>query len=210
MGMPDGVATVRAAIDLLHFPSQVKRIRSASLPVEVVVLLRIACGDEETTMQAAKALRRSRETVREAAAFFIEQILLSPDADSYRVLGARPGATARELRRNMVLLLRWLHPDLDRKEERTVFAARVTRAWNDLKTQERRANYDQLNRTAPATLLRSKSRSHAKSTGRYFSKGTNTQYTGRIASYHPRQVHSGKRIGFLRRMLQLLSGKAAW
>ena len=85
---------------------------------------------------------RSRDTVREAAAFFVEQILLYPGADSYRVLGARPDATYGELRRNMALLLRWLHPDRDRQGERAIFAARVTRAWSDLKTPERRAAYD--------------------------------------------------------------------
>ena len=51
-------------------------------------------------------------------------------------------ASHSELRRNMTLLLQWLHPDLDRREARSVFAARVTRAWNDLKTPERRAAYD--------------------------------------------------------------------
>src|SRR5262245_20692262 len=105
-----GAVSVRAAIDLLHLPSQVKRVRSACLPDDVVVLLRIASGDEDATSQAAQAIGRSAETVREAAFFFVEQILLSPDADSYRVLGARPEATTGELRRNMVLLLRWLHP----------------------------------------------------------------------------------------------------
>ena len=94
------------------------------------------------------------EVVREAAIFFIEQIMLYPHADSYRVLGAGPEATYRELRRNMALLLRWLHPDLDRRDERSVFAARVTRAWNDLKTRERRAAYDQLQRMVPAAKSR--------------------------------------------------------
>ena len=51
--------------------------------------------------------------VRLAATFFIEQILFAPHADSYRVLGASPQASASELRRNVALLLRWLHPDLD-------------------------------------------------------------------------------------------------
>jgi hypothetical protein len=46
----------------------------------------------------------------------------------------------------MALLLRWLHPDSDRHEQRVVFAARVTRAWNDLKTNERRVAYDRLRR----------------------------------------------------------------
>ena len=108
---------VRVAIDLMHSPSQARRIRSASLPDDVVVLLRIASGDDEAISQAAGKLGRSRETVREAATFYVVQVLLFPDADSYRVLGAKPQATNGELRRNMTLLLRWLHPDLDPKGE---------------------------------------------------------------------------------------------
>ena len=136
------------AIDLMRAPSQVPLVRSAPLPDGVLTLLRIAAGDEEATSQAIAATGRSRETVREAAAFFIEQILFYPEADSYRVLGARPEASNSELRRNMALLLRWLHPDHDPQGERSVFASRVTRAWNDLKTQERRAAYDRSRRMA--------------------------------------------------------------
>ena len=58
--------------------------------------------------------------------FFIEQILFAPDADSYRVLGTAPQATPSELRRNVALLMRWLHPDLDPRGERSVFIGRVT------------------------------------------------------------------------------------
>ena len=144
---------VRVAIDLMHSPSQARRIRSASLPDDVVVLLRIASGDDEAISRAAGKLGRSRETVREAATFYVVQILLFPDADSYRVLGAKPQATNGELRRNMTLLLRWLHPDLDPKGEVSVFAARVTRAWNDLKTPERRADYDRLQRKSLADRI---------------------------------------------------------
>jgi hypothetical protein len=138
----DRSGALKHAIDLLHFPSQVRSVRSAPLPDDVLVLLRIVSGDEEATNQAAEFAGRARDVVRNAAMFFIEQVMLYPSADSYRVLGAGPEATFGELRRNMALLLRWLHPDHDRRGERAVFAARVTRAWNDLKTQERREMYD--------------------------------------------------------------------
>jgi hypothetical protein len=144
--MLNAAGALKFAIDLLHLPSQVRSVRSAPLPVDVRVLLRIAAGDEEVISQAVESAGRSRDVVREAAAFFIEQILLYPGADSYRVLGSMPEAPYRELRHNMALLLRWLHPDVDRQEQRVVFAARVTRAWNDLKTNERRVAYDRLRR----------------------------------------------------------------
>ncbi len=132
------------AIDLLHMPSRVRLVRAAPLPAGVLDLLRIAAGDEEAIREAIECAGRSRDVVCDAVTFFIEQILLSPDANSYRVLGASPKATSAELRRNMALLLRWLHPDLDPRAERSIFATRVTLAWNDLKTLDRRAAYDQL------------------------------------------------------------------
>jgi hypothetical protein len=205
--------TIRVAIDLMYSPSQVRRIRSAPLPADLVVLLRIASGDKEAISQAAGKLGRSPETVREAATFYVVQILLFPDADSYRVLGARPQATHGELRRNMTLLLRWLHPDLDPKGEVSVFAARVTRAWNDLKTPERRADYDRLRRKALAeeSLCRKKDRFRAQSNRHGLKQRPHNRalYPGHVASRHPLPIFSDRRIGLLRRALLLLFGKTA-
>ena len=134
---------LEAAIYLMESPSQVRLFRSRPLPDGVATLLRIASGDDVILRQAAEWLGRDPETVRRATIFFLEQILLDADADSYRALGAMPNADNSELRRNMALLLRWLHPDLAQQGGRSVFARRVTRAWNDLKTEERRTKYDQ-------------------------------------------------------------------
>jgi hypothetical protein len=107
----------------------------------VPLLLRVAAGDPASEKAAVDATGRSNEAVRQAATFFIEQILLAPDADSYRVLGASPAASNGELRHNMALLMRWLHPDAARDEHST-FATRIGMAWNNLKTPDRRAAYD--------------------------------------------------------------------
>lgn len=140
--MSDRVA-LRAAIDLIYMPSRVRLARTEPLPDGMVTLLRIAAGDDETEIAAADVAGRPRDVMRQAAIFFIEQILFAPNADSYRVLGANPAAESGELRRNVALLLRWLHPDVDRSDQRSIFAGRVTAAWNDLKTPERRAAYDE-------------------------------------------------------------------
>jgi hypothetical protein len=129
-------------MDLVHFPAQARSLRLAPVPDGVLILLRIVAGDEEAINAATQWAGRSRDAVYEAAVFFIEQILLYPSADSYRVLGGTPEHTTSELRRNMALLLRWLHPDRDRQGERSILAARVTRAWGDLKTEDRRTAYD--------------------------------------------------------------------
>src|SRR6478736_2011909 len=110
---------LRAAMNLLHLPSQAALIRAGPLPEGLLILLRIAAGDAEVTTQASASIGRSREMVREAATFFLEQVLLHADADSYRVLGSTRGAPHPELRRNMTLLLQWLHPDIDRRDLRS-------------------------------------------------------------------------------------------
>ncbi len=149
---------VRVAIDLVHVPSRVRLVRREPLPEGVLTVLQIAAGDEAAEIEAAEAVGRPRELVRSAAAFFIEQILLGPNSDSYRVLGADRNATAAELRRNMALLLRWLHPDVDRKGLRSMFAGRVTQAWGTLKTPDRRAAYDK----ESAARARRRSSGHAR------------------------------------------------
>jgi hypothetical protein len=206
--MMDRSGALKQAINLLHFPSQVQSIRSAPLPNDVLILLRIVAGDEEATSQAARSTGRSRDTVRDAANFFIEQVMLSPSADSYRVLGASPQASLGEIRRNMALLLRWLHPDHDRRGERSVFAARVTRAWNDLKTKERREIYDRSVRPSPSPA-REKQRTRAQSTG----QGPNRRWV-HVKRYNGPRIsrlasESGNARGLLHRILSSLFARIA-
>lgn len=139
--MHDGDA-LRIAIDLLHVPSRVRALRTEPLPHGVPLLLQIAADDSQALSQACRIADRPQELVRDAAAFFIEQVLLSLDADSYRVLGANPTATTGELRSNMACLIKYLHPDTYLQGQQSIFVNRVTMAWDDLKTPERRAAYD--------------------------------------------------------------------
>jgi hypothetical protein len=138
----DGWAALRLALDLHYVPWRVRVVRTQPLPEGLPQLLRVAAGDPDAAGAAAQAMGRPPEVVREAAGFFIEQILLSPGADSYRVLGAGPGAAGGDLRQNMALLMKWLHPDIARQGDPSIYAARIAAAWNDLKTPERRAIYD--------------------------------------------------------------------
>src|SRR5262249_25968600 len=199
----DRVPALNVAMDLLHHPSRAPRVRAAPLPNGVLMLLRVAVGDPQVTTQATTLIGRSRDVVREAASLFIEEILLYPDADSYRVLGATAETTHTELRRNMALLLRWLHPDLDRHNDRSVFAARVTRAWNDLKTQDRRAAYDRSQRLA----LGKRSPRHTRGPAQAYSK----KRSKRHGSYNdpPYNVDFGSPYtypGLARRVFQWLFG----
>jgi hypothetical protein len=196
--MSDKMA-LRVAIDLLHGPSQVRLVRSEPLPRGVPVLLRIAAGDDAAEREAADLTVRSRDVVRRAAEFFIEQILFAPDTDSYRVLGSASQASASELRSNAALLLKWLHPDRDPHGERPIFVSRVTEAWNNLKTPERRAAYDELRRSS----------SERKSRNKAARRGNRKKL---IAALRLRQgrgpdapsMYAAEKIGFFRRALSML------
>jgi hypothetical protein len=138
----------------MHMPSQVRFARAAPLPKDVELVLRIAAGEDDAERCAAEMCDRSRAAIRQAAAFYTEQILLFPDADCYRTLGCTPSSSAAELRRNMALLLRWLHPDKDRDAERSLLARRVSIAWDTVKTPERRAIYDKSRKASAAQSTR--------------------------------------------------------
>jgi hypothetical protein len=190
----DGGAALRLALDLLQEPWGVRLVRQRALPEGVVLLLNVAAGDEASEVAAADASGKPRETVKQAASFFIEQILLAPDADCYRVLGASPSATSTELRRNMALLMRWLHPDIAREGDQSVFAARIAEAWSKLKTPERRAAYDSERQTAAAAANRAAHRA---------APGAGAQHARSRRSVAAR----GRRRGGLPRVLAFLLGK---
>lgn len=198
--MMAGRSALKLAVDLLHVPAQVRLVRSEPLPDGVVLLLRIAAGEPEAEREAVALTRRSVDTVRRAATFFIEQILFAPESDSYRVLGVDAGAGAGELRRNAGLLLKWLHPDRDRNDPRAVFASRVTGAWNDLKTPDRRAAYNAQRRKPEAR------RSHSKSATRGKRK---SPLASALARRRARQreawlAYQAGKLGFFRRALAML------
>lgn len=159
-----------AALALFKDPVSARRVPHITLPQGVDLVLAVAVGDEEALAAAGRRSGMGRDTLQQAAGFFIEQALLFRDADSYRVLGAARGAGHDELRHNMALLMRWLHPDLQSLRsgplDREVFAARISRAWEDLKTEERRGAYDLRNPpAAPARAKAGGSRREGRSNG---------------------------------------------
>ena len=133
---------LRAAIDLLNMPSQVRALTRAPLPQGTALVLGVAAGEPGAELEAAQFFDRPKAQLREAAGFYIEQILMSPNSDSYRILGARQDATTEDLRSNMAMLMRWLHPDINPGTVCKRHAGRVIKAWDDVKSPERRQAYD--------------------------------------------------------------------
>ncbi len=141
-------AALRAALNLFRMPTQARMLRVSSLPDGVTLMLKVAVREEDALTEAVALTKRGANDLVDASGFFIEQVLLYPDADSYRVLGADPDASTSELRSHMALLMRWLHPDVD--PSRAYLANRVLRAWDDVKSPERRQALDlRLEKTQP-------------------------------------------------------------
>lgn len=137
-----------AALSLWRYPHLARRARQSLLPKGMTFLLEVAAGDEDALHHAKNLTEQPKVVLQEAAGFFVEQVLLANSADSYRTLGASRDAPAEELRRHMALLMRWLHPDLvkqgdvDHGFDRSLYVNRVTKAWESIKTEDRRAAYD--------------------------------------------------------------------
>jgi hypothetical protein len=111
-------------------------------------LLEIAAGDVEALREAAALTDQPQRILREAAGFFIEQILFGHNTDNYRILGANRESSHTELRQHMALLMRWLHPDIVSGGasrpclDRSIYVNRVIKAWEAVKTDEQRAAYN--------------------------------------------------------------------
>lgn len=136
------------AISMLGCPHTAKFARASRLPEGVTFLLEIAAGEAHALSHANQLTGRTEATLQKAAGFFIEQVLLHPGGDSYRILGSDRGMPLSELRRNMALIMRWLHPDVvpdassSNLLDRSRFASRITQAWETIKTDERRTAYN--------------------------------------------------------------------
>ncbi len=132
------------ALELAETPALVGMFRRQKLPDDILLLIRIAAGNEEAVADAAARTGRSGESLREASVLYLQQILFQPEADPYRVLGASAATPQDQLHQHMRWLMKWLHPDRDRDDWESAFAERVSGAWEALKTAERRASYDRL------------------------------------------------------------------
>ena len=161
------IAAIHAALTMAETPALLRSARRSALPPGMTFLLEVAANDTAAIAAATTLTGQSDETLRAACGFFIEQILLTNNEDSYRVLAASSDADASALRRHMALLMKWLHPDVAANAEfnneidRSVFANRVTQAWEDLKTEERRAAYARSIRKKN-NLFRRKRRHHRR------------------------------------------------
>jgi hypothetical protein len=121
-----------SAFDLAAAPTLAPQVRRHPLPDGVLDVIRIAAGCEATLEAVARRYRKDPRFVKAAAELYVQQVLLFHAADSYRVLGVRPGAPRDEMRTHMRWLMTWVHPDRANDDWQAVFAGRVLAAWRDV------------------------------------------------------------------------------
>jgi hypothetical protein len=112
-------------------PVLAQSIDRPPLPSDIFEVMRIAAGSQEVCQSAARATGQPAAVLIEAARFYLQQVLLRPDADPYRVLGLPPGASRELARRHLRCLLQWLHPDVNRDLD-SVYTERVLKAWREV------------------------------------------------------------------------------
>jgi hypothetical protein len=126
-----GPRAIALALDLARMPALAQSIENPPLPADILEIMRIAAGSPEICQSASQVTGQPPAVLIEAARFYLQQMLLRPDADPYRVLGLTPGASRELARDHMRCLLQWLHPDVNRHWD-SVYAERVLKAWREV------------------------------------------------------------------------------
>ncbi|WP_374605582.1 J domain-containing protein, partial [Arenimonas sp.] len=141
--MKDGVGhALDQALAFWRAPALLAAARQRSLPDDVLDVVRIAAGDSSAIAKGREVTAAEPAELTEAAAFYLQQLLFAPGTDSYRVLGVNPDAPDTRIKEHYRWLARWLHPDRNPDEWEALYADRVNRAWQDLRTPSRRSAYD--------------------------------------------------------------------
>jgi hypothetical protein len=135
------------ALDLARMPALARSWGAPAIPANIVELMRIATGSPQACEAAVARTGEPTRVVIEAARFYLQQVLLRPDADSYRVLGISPTASRATAREHMRWLMEWLHPDRNSNSWDAVYAERVLKAWREVSVSEGRVAQPSNSRT---------------------------------------------------------------
>src|SRR5690606_2486795 len=149
--MANAGEALELAMGLLRAPAHRSALRARPLPQGVGKVLAIASGSADALDRAARHTGHDRAGLHGASRFLVQQVLLAEGADAYRVLGAERRAAHATLRDHHRHLLRWLHPDRTGPGSQwdSALSSRVNQAWNHLRTDAARTQYDAATRISP-------------------------------------------------------------
>lgn len=130
------------ALALYRAPILRSALRDRALPADIHLAIQLASAPQPLLHDVAARLHEPEANVLEAVRFYLLQVLFTPDASAYRLLGAQPDASSDRIREHYRWLQRWLHPDRCENEWEALFSARVNWAWHQLQNDARRLAYD--------------------------------------------------------------------
>lgn len=151
-GMESQIVTSDLILALHRSPTLRHILRKQPLPGDIDLVMRLAAASQPLLDDTAERLSVDAATLLEAARFYLQQVLLEPGVDAYRILGTTPDAPLARIHEHYRLLQRWLHPDRRNAEGESPFAARLNWARQQLRNENARVAYDAMRvRQLPAT-----------------------------------------------------------
>jgi hypothetical protein len=124
----NGADALGIALDLYRRPQRAHALRRHGVPKGMLDVIKIAASSDEEVEVLAGAKTDGDVQVREAAIFFLQQMLMPEDGDDHRQLGLEPGASLQDVKDHKRWLLKWLHPDRNPNAWEQVLFRRVTTA----------------------------------------------------------------------------------
>ena len=119
---------IELALDIYRHPSKVGAVRRAALPMDVLKLVRIVAGGDDEIAAQNLTDQKSPAEMRDAAVFFIQQIMFQSGNAPHRILGLSEDASPQQIKDHKRLLLKWLHPDRNQSKWEGVYFQRVLQA----------------------------------------------------------------------------------
>ena len=138
------------ALALHKAPIQRFALRDRPLPDDMAEVLQLASAMQPQLQDAANLYSLPEETIVEAVRFYLYQVLFESGTDAYRHLGLRSDASDKLIRQHHIWLLRWLHPDRCGEDWESALAIKVNWAWQQLRSDAARLEYDQSRTQASA------------------------------------------------------------
>jgi hypothetical protein len=141
------VDAIDVALNTLRAPLSSKSI---ALPNNMSDLIRIAAEHQETVDRYVQEKKQKPEQLVEAAQFYLQSMILNSGEDAFKTLGLRPGASATDIKDHKRMLLKWLHPDLNKNRWQSALFNRVQTAAVKLQKLEE-AELPDVQAVAPQT-----------------------------------------------------------
>ena len=114
------------ALDLFKQPFKVRSLHRQELPSDMLTVIKIAAGEQQTTEAWAESCGETSEVIRQAAVFFLQQTIAKSGHDRFRTLGLPAHASKDDIRIHKRWLLKWLHPDRNPSKWETTLFHRVS------------------------------------------------------------------------------------